>query len=64
MFRSLKITLLLAMALFSCERHSQGGGAMSGDNSADSGDLRVVWETPQKIPPEDTRVCIDSMTGD
>ena len=49
MFRSLKITLLLAVALFSCERHSQGGGASSGDNSADSGDLRVVWETPQKI---------------
>ena len=49
MFRSLKITLLLAVALFSCERHSQGGGASSGDNSADSGDLRVVWETPQKV---------------
>ena len=49
MFRSLKITLLLAVALFSCERHSQGGGVSSGDNSADSGDVRVVWETPQKI---------------
>lgn len=51
MFRSLSITVLLAVLFLSCEKPYQEGGSVSGGNSPadDSGDVRVVWETPQKI---------------
>ena len=50
MLRTLKITLLLAVLFFSCEKPSQEGAASGDDPAADdSGDVRIIWETPKKV---------------
>ena len=56
MFRALKITLFLAVLFFSCEKPSHDGGTQPGGNQGggnpsidESGDVRIIWETPQKV---------------